>query len=78
MDRHYAYSGILLTNYIKVGPTELGTYLGTPRNSLKTILIQDNDIKEWLSERIGDILYYRGHTTNKMIFMMKFSIQTNI
>jgi hypothetical protein len=41
-------------------------YLLPPKNRLMAILSQDNDIKQWFTERIGDIMHYREQTLNKM------------
>jgi hypothetical protein len=40
--------------------------LGPSKNRLMAILTQDNDIKQWFTEKIGDIMHYREQTLNKM------------
>ena len=40
--------------------------LGPAKKRLMAILTQDNDIKQWFTERIGDIMHYREQTLNKM------------
>jgi hypothetical protein len=40
--------------------------MSSPKERLIAILAKDNDIKEWFSERIGDIMHYREQTSNLM------------
>jgi hypothetical protein len=40
--------------------------LGSPKERLMAILTKDDSIKQWFTERIGDIMHYREQTLNKM------------